>query len=131
MLLKIKLRISIIDILIILLGAGLVFFSVYNAFIKPQGTAQVLIRGQRSEWSFPISAEETVIVSGPLGNTIVRISGNYAWVESSPCDNQTCIASGNIYKLGQWAACLPNNVLLIIEGSLKSETEDGIDAVVR
>jgi len=104
------------DILIILLAAGFAFFSAFDAYIKPQGQAWVLIRGQGGEWAFPVNAEETVAVAGPLGDTVVKIHGNRAWVESSPCENQTCVASGHIARQGQWAACLPNNVLLMIHG---------------
>jgi len=109
--------IKFVDILIILLAAGVSFYSAYSAYIKPSGQTQVLIRGQGGEWTFPVNAEETVIVTGPLGDTVVKISGNRAWVESSPCENQTCVASGHIARQGQWAACLPNNVLLMMQGT--------------
>ena len=88
-----------------------------------------MIRGQGREWSFPLETKETVIVSGPLGNTVVRIDDNHAWVESSPCGNQTCVAAGLVTRQGQWAACLPNNVLLIIE-SAPAMTGEDVDAVV-
>ena len=121
-----KTRLKITDILIILLVTGFTVFSGYNAYLKPQGKPQVLIRGQGSEWLFPIDASEIIAVSGPLGGTTVRIEENRAWIESSPCDNKTCVASGALLRQGQWAACLPNNVLLMIQG------EGGdIDAVSR
>ena len=112
-----KPQIKTADILIILLAAGLTFFSAFAAYMKPQKTVRVLIRGQGREWTFPLDADETVVVHGPLGNTVVRIHGNRAWVESSPCENQTCTASGHVMRHGAWAACLPNNVLLMIEGN--------------
>jgi len=111
------LRLKLPDIFIILLAAGLTLFSAYGAYVKPQGKAQVLIRGQGSEWAFPAGAEETIVVPGPLGDTVVRIHENRAWVESSPCENQTCVASGSVARHGEWAACLPNNVLLLIRGT--------------
>jgi len=119
------LRVKLPDIFIILLAAGVTFFSVFDAYIKPQGQVEVLIRGQGGEWFFPLNAEETVIVAGPLGNTVVKIHDNRAWVESSPCENQTCVASGFVSRQGQWAACLPNNVLLMMQG----KGDDDVDAV--
>ena len=112
-----KLRVKFLDILVILLAVGLTLFSAYSAYIKPQGQARVLVRGQEGEWVFPIEVEEAVVVSGPLGDTVVRIHDGHAWVESSPCENQTCVSSGSVARQGQWAACLPNNVLLMIEGT--------------
>ena len=105
------------DIAIILLAAGLTVFSAFTSYAKPQKTSQVVIRGQIQEWIFPLSAEETVTVRGPIGNTTIKIRGGEAWVESSPCNNQTCVAQGHIRQQRAWAACLPNNVLLIIEGT--------------
>jgi hypothetical protein len=113
------------DVLIIFLAAGLTFFSIFSVYMKPQSSSQVLIQAQDMEWTFPLSAEETVSVSGPLGNTIIRLHNNQAWVESSPCINQNCVETGFITRQGQWAACLPNNVLLIIHGA----EDENVDAV--
>jgi hypothetical protein len=120
-----KFKVKILDILIILIAAGITFFTAYNIYMKPQGQAHVLIRGQGREWIFPLNAEETVFIHGPLGETKVRISDSRAWVETSPCRNQTCVASGIVMRHGSWAACLPNNVLIMVEGS-KDESVDAI-----
>ena len=111
-----RFRIKLFDIVIILLVAGLTVFSAYTVYMKPQKQSQVLIRGKGGEWTFPTEAEETVFVPGPLGDTAIMLRENRAWIESSPCDNQTCVAAGFLSRQGQWAACLPNNVLLIIYG---------------
>jgi len=121
----VKIRIKLFDILIILFVAGLIFFTVYAAYMKPHGKNQILIRGQGREWTFPAGAEETVVVPGPVGNTIVRLHENRAWIESSPCDNQNCVVTGVLVRQGQWAACLPNNVLLMVQG-----VQEGVDAIV-
>ena len=115
------------DIIIILSAAAVAFISLYSAYIQPRGQTQVMIQIRNDEkWFFPIDARETVAVKGPIGETIVRIEGNRAWIESSPCDNQTCVAAGFISRQGQWAACLPNNVLLMLFGA-----KDGnVDSIV-
>jgi len=117
-------KIKFADILIIFLAAVVTVYSFVTVYIKKNNNINILIRGQDSEWTFPINAEEVITVSGILGDTIVKLHDNRAWVESSPCDNQTCVASGFIRKQGQWAACLPNNVLIMIQG----EKENDIDS---
>ena len=112
-----KLPIKIPDIVIILLALGLTGFSASAAYFSPQNDMQALVQGQNQLWIFPLDAEETVVVRGPLGNTVVRIHDGQAWIESSPCDNQTCVATGHIRRQRAWAACLPNNVFLMIEGN--------------
>jgi hypothetical protein len=77
----------------------------------------VRIEGSGQQWIFPLDAEETVNVNGPLGNTVIQIHGNQAWVDSSPCKNQFCITMGHAKSNGDWAACLPNNVFFIIKGN--------------
>jgi hypothetical protein len=105
------------DILIIILAFGLTMFSVFASYIKPKSAIQVQIEGSGQRWIFPLNAEETVNVNGPLGNTVIKIHENQVWVEFSPCNNQTCVAMGHVRSNGDWVACLPNNVFLIIKGS--------------
>jgi hypothetical protein len=131
MLLIMKVRLKFSDIIIILAALSLTVFSAYSAYMKT-GTARVVIQAQGLpraqsvlEWRFPMDASETVIVSGPLGDTVIKIQDKSAWVETSPCGNLTCVSAGKISRRGQWAACLPNKVLLIIEGA-----KDDVDTVV-
>jgi len=112
-----KKRIKILDIIIILLSVCLTFSSAYAAYVKPQSTVRALIKGQDKEWTFPLDTNETVTVNGPLGDTIVKINEGKARIESSPCENQTCVGMGSVHKQGQWALCLPNKVMLFIEGT--------------
>jgi len=112
-----KKRIKTLDIIIILLAASLTISSAYTAYVKPESSVRVLIRGNDKEWTFPLETNETVTVSGPLGDTVVKINEGRAWIESSPCDNQTCVGMGSVHQQGQWALCLPNKVMLFIEGT--------------
>jgi hypothetical protein len=120
-----KKRIKILDIIIIFLAASLTVSSAYAAYIKPDSSVRALIRGQDKEWTFPLDANETVTVNGPLGDTIVKINEGKAWIESSPCSNQTCVGMGYVHRQGQWAFCLPNKVMLIIEGT----DDEDIDSI--
>ena len=124
-----KINIKLSDIVIIILVTGITLFSGYSVYIKPNEKIQVLIRGQESEWLFPIEAEEVISVSGALGDTIVRIGKKSAWVERSPCGNKTCAAAGSLSRRGQWTACLPNNVFVMIQGGSLGEDSGGGDNV--
>jgi len=121
---KRKLPVNIPDIIIIMLAVTVTGFFTFRIYLKPRNSVQVLIENQNQKWIYPINAEETVKVNGPLGITVVRIHGNEAWVESSPCNNQICVAAGILRRRGEFAACLPNSVLLAIEGN---GDESGVD----
>jgi len=116
-------RIKVFDILIILAAAVLTSFAAYKAYISPQDNLRVFIRGQYGEWVYPVSATETVFVKGALGDTIVRLDGNGVWVDSSPCVNKNCAAAGKIYRHGQWTACLPNNVIILIQNAGENDVD--------
>jgi len=84
----------------------------------------VFLKGEGGEWVFPVDAVETLTVAGPLGDTVVEINGEGARVIASPCLNQTCVAAGVVRSSGQWAACLPNRVMLYIgEGKNKDDVD--------
>jgi hypothetical protein len=107
---------KVMDMVVILLALGLTGVSAFAAYIQPGDSPQVVINGSGQEWIFPLDTDETVEVPGPLGITVVKIQDNQAWVESSPCTNQVCVAGGHINAQGDWVACLPNNVFLMVEG---------------
>jgi len=124
-----KTGVRIIDIIIILVVAAVTFFAAYTVYMKPRERLQVLIRSRDSEWTYPIKADERIVVTGPIGETVVRLGKNSAWIESSPCDSKACVASGSITKQGQWASCLPNNVLIMIQGSSGESGNRDVDSV--
>ena len=125
-----KTPVKIFDIVIILLAVGLTVFSTIAVYITPAKTVQISIEGpNQQKWIYPLDAEETVRVKGILGeDTVIRIHNNEAWVESSPCGNQTCVGMGRVNSRGSWVACLPNNVYFVIEGS--NDDGDQLDATV-
>jgi hypothetical protein len=105
-----------LDFFSIGLSAALIVLSAFMVYGRSRDASQVVVQGEGKTWVFPLDAEETLAVSGPIGDTVVEISGGRSRVRSSPCTNQTCVASGHIYRQGQWAACLPNKVFLCVEG---------------
>ena len=115
-----KLPLKPLDFVAVGLSVLLTLSSAFFVYAKPKETAHFVIHGSGRVWVFPMDADETIDVQGPLGTTVVRVHGGDAWVEDSPCDNRTCVAAGHIHEQGQWIACLPNNVFVLVEGS-----EDG------
>ena len=87
------------------------FFAVYSG---GSGRPTVNLRADGGRWVFPLDANETVTVSGPLGDTVIEIRGSGARVVSSPCLDQVCVVMGVIRASGQWSACLPNRVMLYV-----------------
>ena len=114
-----------LDFTIAVPALALVIASFFFAYSGSGGEPSVHLKNENSEWIFPANANETVNVTGPLGETVVEISDGSARITSSPCANKTCIAAGVIRSTGQWAVCLPNRVMLYIG---EGKTENEIDA---
>jgi hypothetical protein len=94
------------------------------AYSGAGASAMVFLKGEGGEWVFPLDAVETLTIAGPLGDTVVESNGEGARVVASPCLNQACVAAGAVRLPGQWAACLPNRVMLYIgEGKNKNDVD--------
>ena len=114
-----------LDTGIIIPALGAVIFSFFFAYAGGGDHPLFSIKTAGAEWVFPADASEKIAVPGPLGDTVIEIHDHAARIVSSPCANQSCVAAGAIRQSGQWAACLPNQVVLFI-GSGKFEKD--IDA---
>jgi hypothetical protein len=63
-----------------------------------------------------LSTDQTLAVSGPLGNTLVTIHHGEVHVADSPCRAKICVNTGNISHAGQLIVCVPNKVVVRVIG---------------
>jgi len=110
---------------IVLCALAAVAASFFLTYSGAGGSSLVNVQGENGQWVFPIDSVESIVVSGPLGDTVVEIAGGGARITSSPCLNQTCVSAGRIHESGQWAACLPNRVMMYID---EGEPNNNVDA---
>jgi len=102
------------------------------ASAKPEASAQLMVGGapmiviisNSREWTFPLDATGSVDVPGPLGTTKVVFGGGMVHIDFSPCPTESCVAMGGISRVGQWLACLPNQVLVRIKGNGDADEPD-------
>ena len=113
------------DAAVFVVVSAVTVFCVLKVYGGSRDRARLHIQGPDGSWVYPMDRTERVEIPGPLGRTVVELSGGGVRVISSPCTNKTCIASGRIHRRGQWIACLPNGVSLTIEAG---NTEPDLDA---
>jgi hypothetical protein len=121
------------DFVAVALAVGVTVLSAVLVYGGAGSHMFVKIRGGNAAtetWLFPLDSmtAQSINIPGPLGDTVIEVKNNEARVVSSPCDNQTCVAVGAIHRQGQWVACLPNQILLSIEGG--EDTGNAPDAMV-
>ena len=66
-----------------------------------------------------------VPIRGPLGTSILEMGADKVRLVDSPCPDHICLAMGWIASPGEMIVCLPNKIVVRIEG------EDGWDGMVK
>jgi hypothetical protein len=120
-------RLKPLDFVIALASLCLLAFVSIAAYGPGGGQVNAILKGRDGEWDYPLTTDREIKVAGPLGDTLVEIQGKTVRILDSPCPNKTCIAAGSIDRPGQWLACLPNEVIVRIEGR---RDDAGVDASV-
>ena len=110
-------------VLLVLFNAGL-FYYFGTGFNR--GDWVVIQVADKQVAGVPLMTDRVIWVQGPLGTTEVEISQGRARIVRSPCKLKICIKSGYIQYADRLSACLPNKVVVRIEG----ESQRGLDAVL-
>lgn len=115
-------RTTVLDrILVGLLLAGVILSALWITRL-PSGARVVVERDGQVVFSAPLSEPRTVSLAGPLGETVVRIADGNARVLSSPCPNKVCMGMGPASRRGELLACVPNHLIVRIEGGHQEES---------
>lgn len=95
---------------------------------NPSDTPQLVIEAPGGTWMYALDTDRTVEIPGALGNSIIRIEDDAARFLDSPCPNKTCVAAHPVSHTGDWNACLPNQVIIRVDGG---ETDEEVDIIAR
>ncbi len=117
---------KVLDLPIILLSLAVLLASIL--LVKQgKGAEKLLVIGSpEGEFVYPLSKDAVYKIQGALGISEIVISGGKARFLDSPCPSKTCVMTGELSEPGQWAACLPNEIFIRVEGK-----DEGLDAVAQ
>lgn len=65
--------------------------------------------------------EQIIEVSTEYGNNTVVIFGQKVWVSETDCKDRVEINAGSIEKAGQSLVCLPNRLVVTVEGRILTD----------
>jgi hypothetical protein len=85
-------------------------------YLIPRGSMAVVEVDGRPFCRLDLSVDGRRQVPGPLGETVVEVRGGRIRIAQSPCPHQICVRSGWIGQAGQMIVCVPNGVLVRVEG---------------
>lgn len=81
----------------------------------PASAAQVAeIRGPNGTETYAIAEARRVHVAGFLGTSEIELTGGRVRFVDAPCRNRVCIAAGWLAAGGDFAACAPNGVSILL-----------------
>lgn len=102
---------TIIDIIVVAVLAVSVALSVWLIYRTPAATVSVSAPDCKREFALD---SDTVI---QLEHLTVHIEGGAVWVTDADCRDRTCEHTGRITRAGQSIVCLPNDVVITINGN--------------
>ncbi len=104
------------DIPLITIAVLAILFLFHYTYSGVGGTPYVHVSADGSEWRYPLDIDNTFTIDGISGKTVIHIHEGSVQILSSACPTESCVALGDISSIGQWLACLPNGVMVTIEG---------------
>jgi hypothetical protein len=99
---------------LILIGIFVGIFLIRSS--ASEGQIVSIFVGNQEQYRFKIFENRTITITGPIGKTVVKVEHGNVWVESAPCPHQICKSMGKISKAGEIIVCIPNKLLIRIEG---------------
>ena len=104
----------------ILLLAALLLFALTRGTRESGAEAVVTVDGTEVG-RYPLSKAGTFPLNG--GTNILVIENGEAWVTEANCPDKICMGMGKISRNGEFIACLPNRLLIVVEGGEKAAVD--------
>ena len=79
--------------------------------------------------TYPLSVPRVIRVSGAIGVAEIEIAESGARMVQAPCRNKVCINSGWIRRAGEISVCIPNQLVLRLQGAERRPSQ--VDAISR
>ncbi len=105
---------------VLLAAALLIFIGMRQHQKEETGTgAQAVVTVDGEEVGrYYLNRSGTYSLNG--GSNILIIENGEAWVSEANCPDKVCMGMGKISRNGEFIACLPNRLIVIIEGGEQS-----------
>ncbi|MBQ9662176.1 MAG: NusG domain II-containing protein [Oscillospiraceae bacterium] len=101
---------------ILLIAALLLFLFVRKNQEKDTGNgAQAVVTVDGAEIGrYPLNKNGTFPLND--GSNILVVENGEAWVSEANCPDKVCMGMGKISRNGEFIACLPNRLIVVVEG---------------
>jgi len=108
-------KLLIISVVII----GLMSFFLISQ-LKSAGEFVVVSVDGNEQFHGALSTNDTIIVHGPVGRSVIEIHEGKVRMLHSDCPTKVCVRTGSVHRQGEVIVCVPNKVLVQIMGKKKT-----------
>lgn len=113
-------------LLLLFVAMGIMCIFVVQSWLEPGKISAVFVANRLiARWSLANAGNYTV--AGQLGEVQLRIINNSIRVVHSQCPERICIRQGAISRRGELIVCVPNRMVVTIEG----HERNSFDAITR
>ena len=77
--------------------------------------AHIIVNG-KEQLAIPLSKNQELSIDGVMGPSRIKVQNGKVRFMSSPCSNKQCVHTGWLEHGGEFAACLPNRISLVVTG---------------
>jgi len=108
-----------------ILASSLILISILSLTIlkvvNQPGQIAVIKVENLQNFSKNLNRDETFNTTGHIGETSIEIANKTIRVVSSDCPQKLCIRQGSIKQTGEIIVCVPNKLIISIEGRPKNK----------
>ncbi len=108
-----------LDIAVVIVLITAIALGAYFIYRVPPATVTVSAPDYNREFS--LDDDKTVV----LEHLVIHIRSGKVWVTDADCADKTCEHTGKIGRAGQSIVCLPNSVVVTINGASDLQWEVG------
>jgi len=107
------------SLIVSIIALSIISFVTVNHLSQPGEFLVIEVEGKVLS-KLNLNEEQELAVVGPIGNTIVKIDRGKAQVIHSDCPEKICVKTGKISRAGEIIVCVPNKVVVRINGRRKN-----------
>lgn len=104
------------DWLVVLILLMLSLAGIFSIVVMPEGSRVLVTCGDELCFTAPLDQPRTFGIDGPLGQTKLVIDEQGARIVESPCPRKICVSMGAAKHTADLLACVPNRILVHING---------------
>jgi len=113
-------------LVVLILVLGIMSLFAISRFKQPGVRVIIAVNGQELQ-RLDLDRSQEIMVTGPIGNTRIKIDHGAVQVLSSDCPEKICILTGKIRHAGEMIVCVPNKVVVKVIG----KTENQFDVITQ